>query len=294
MKFSKVKRSPVLLKEENKNYAFDPQKEIRGYVKLEKNEDKGLIVAVMNNVKFFPKGEYVYKLLLAGQKNEKLYYHLLGNMSMTAYGDGEGSFRVNPRDLDGTGMALWNFSTAIIAAMSTKNGREPLHPVLKGDFSLPEENDAQKEASPKDYSPFYNRFVLENCISLAKKQKSFESIVPFAKDPAKAQWKKITDSSLLPIISPGAKAPIEKYRHFLYGWNDTHYFLGVPGRFLQNEQPDKGNSGFVFWLPILGMEKEQQNASIPLDERRKNIYGYWIASINRYNGHIEEFPLIQE
>ncbi|MFR6258823.1 MAG: hypothetical protein ACLULK_08615 [Anaerovoracaceae bacterium] len=294
MKFSKVKKSPILLREENKNYAFDPEKEIRGYVKLEKNDTKGLVVAVMNNVKFFPKGEYVYKLLLVGQKNEKLYYHLMGSMSMTAYGDGEGSFRINPKDLDGCGMPIWKFSAAIIAAMSTQNGREPLHPVLKGEFSLPKEEDTPKDIQPKDYSPFYNKFVLENCINLAKKQQNFESIVPFGKDSTKATWKKITDDSLFPIISPGSKEPVKKYRHFLYGWNNSYYFLGVPGRFFQNEQPDKGNSGFVFWQPILGMEEEQQDPTIPLDERRKNIYGYWIASINRYNGHIEEIPLIQE
>ena len=39
------------------------------------------------------------------------------------------------------------------------------------------------------------------------------------------------------------------------------------------------------------MEKMAEDQSVPVDERRKNTYGYWIAAINRYNGHIEEFPL---
>ena len=57
MDFSNVKKSPVLLKEENKRFAFDQSKEMRGYIKLEKDDDKGLIVAVMDNIKFFPHGE---------------------------------------------------------------------------------------------------------------------------------------------------------------------------------------------------------------------------------------------
>lgn len=294
MDFSKVKKSPILLKEENKQYAFDPGKEMRGYVKLEKSDDKGLIVAAMDNIKFFPNGEYVYKLIFASHKNEKLYYHLMGSLSLSAYGKGEGSFRINPRDLDGCGTAVWDFSTAIIAAMSTINCREPLHPVLKGEISLPRENTVSKSAGPKDYSPFYSNFVLENCIHIAKRQKDFEDIIPFTNNPGKIIWKKISDNILFPIVSPGARQPIEKYEHFLFGWNDTHYFLGVPGRFFSDEQPDKGRSGFVMWLPILGMDAKQQDASVPLDERRKNIYGYWLAAVNRYNGHIEDFPLIDE
>lgn len=294
MEFSKTRKNPILLKEENKDYAYDSGKEMKGYVKLERNQNKGLIVAVMNNIRFFPKGEYVYKLLLAGKKKEKMYYHLVGSMALAANGDGEGSFRINPCDLDGSGMAIWDFSTAIVAAMSTVNGKEPLHPVLKGNFSLPPEKDTEKKPLPKDYSPFYNRFVLDNCISIAKQQENFENIIPFDKDLTHALWKKINDISLLPLISPGSEKPMKQYGHFLFGWNDNHYFTAVPGRFFQKEQPDRGKSGFVFWQPIIGMDAEHQDTSIPLDERRKNIYGYWIATINRYNGHIEEIPLRQE
>lgn len=297
MDFSKVTKSPIVLKEENKHYAFDPAKEMRGFLKVEQDEDKGLIIVIMDNVKFFPKGEYVYKLVLAGTKNERRCYHMVGNISLSAYGKGEASFRVNPADLDGCGTALWDFSMAIIAAMSTVNNREALHPVLKGAFSVPEilqASAAEKVLPPKNYNAFYNRVVLENCISLAKDQVSFADIVPFTDDPMKASWKKITDTKLFPMISPGSREPMKKYGHFLWGYNDSHYFLAVPGRFFPEEQPDGGKSGFVFWQPIIGMEKEASDKTIPIEERRKNIYGYWIASVNRYNGHIEEIPLIAD
>jgi len=296
MDFSKITKSPIVLKEENKLYAFDPAKEMLGYLKVEQDEDKGLIVVIMDNVKFFPKGEYVYKLVLAGTKNEKRCYHMIGNISLSAYGKGEASFRVNPQDMDGSGTALWDFSMAIIAAMSTVNCREALHPVLKGSFTVPETLHAEetvKSQPPKNYNAFYNKILLEKCIALAKMQDSFDDIVPFAEGNINASWKKITDAKTFPMVAPGASGPIEKYGHFLWGYNDDYYFLAVPGRFLSEEKPDDGKSGFVFWLPILGMEKQAEDKSIPVEERRRNVYGYWIASINRYNGHIEEIPLIE-
>lgn len=297
MDFSKITKSPIVLKEENKHYAFDPGKEMQGFMKVEQDEDKGLIIVIIDNVKFFPKGEYVYTLVLAGTKNEKRCYHMVGNISLSAYGKGEASFRVNPQDLDGCGTALKDFSMAIIAAMSTINCREALHPVLKGAFSVPETlpaAEAAKAPLPKNYNAFYNRILLERCIELAKDQDRYADIVPFANDPMKASWKKITDVKSFPMVAPGADGPINKYGHFLWGYSDEYYFLAVPGRFFPEEQPDAGKSGFVFWQPILGMEKEADDKTVPVEERRKNIYGYWIATINRYNGHIEEIPLIAD
>lgn len=292
MDISKTTKKPIVLKEENKKYAMNPDKEMRGYVKLELDEEKSLIIVIMDNIKFFPSGEYVYKLLFAGTKNEKRCYHMVGNISLSAYGKGEASFRVNPADLDGNGIALSDFSVIIVAAMSTVNGREALHPVLKGEFSIPSISHTNAAPMPKDYSPFYNRFVLENCIELAKLQNNFADIVPFQDTLSDVKWKKVTECQRFPMIAPGAGGPMEKYGHFLFGWQETHYFLAIPGRFFPEEQPDSGKSGFVYWQPIIGMEKEPEDKTIPIEERRKNIYGYWIAAINRYNGHIEEFPLI--
>ncbi len=292
MDFSKITKSPIVLKAENKQYAFDPSKEIRGYLKLEKDTDKGLVVIIADNLKFFPKGEYIYTLIFAGTRNEKRCYYMVGNLTTDENGKGEGSFRINPEDIDGNGTSLADFSTAIIAAMSSFNSREALHPVLKGSFPIHNTNSDRTPAAPKDYSPFYNKFILGNCIEIAKQQDKYENILPFKNDLTQAVWNKITDINLFPIIAPGAKPPMQKYGHFLFGWHDSHYFLGIPGRFFPEEQPDGGKSGFVFWQPIVGMEDECQDSSVPIEERRKNIYGYWIASINRYNGHIEEIPLI--
>ncbi len=292
MDFTRITKEPIMLTQENKRFAMDNTKEMRGYIKLKTDDDKGLVVVTVDNVRFFPKGEYVYKLIFTGIRKEKRHYHMVGDISLSAYGTGEGSFRINLNDLNGRGMALWDFSTVIIAAMSTINCREALHPVLKGDLSKIRERPETKAVTPRDYSPFYNSFILENCSRINKTLDKFADIIPFDQDLTDAKWKKITDGSLFPIIAPGALPYIKKYGHFLYGGSMSHFYLGIPGRFFPEEQPDGGKSGFVFWQPIMGMEKEAQDKTLPIEERRKNIYGYWIAAINRYNGHIEEIPLI--
>lgn len=293
MDFSKVKKSPVLLKEENRKFALDKNREIRGYLKIEADDSRGLVVVMADNVKFFPKGEYVYKLIFSGIKKEKRRYHMVGNVSLSAYGECEGSFRVNPLDLDGRGMGIWDFSSAIIAAMSTVNLHEALHPVLKGSFSVSRDNFTLRKPAPADYSPFYNRVVLENCETIVSSLKTFPFTAPFERDLTGASWKRISDISLFPVISPGSRALLEKYSHFIFGEREDCFLLGVPGRFLTEEHPDGGRSGFLLWQPILKSEKEPRKEELSTEERRRVTYGYWVAAINRYNGHIEEIPLIE-
>ena len=81
---------------------------------------------------------------------------------------------------------------------------------------------------------------------------------------------------------------ISRYRHFIFGIDNRHYFIGVPGRFLEKEQPDGGKSGFVLWQPIIGAEgyrADEEGASL---KNRQVAYGYWIAAINRQTGIIED------
>lgn len=335
MDFSKTRKSPILLQEVNRRYALDPLRPMRGFVRLEYNGDKGLLTVIAENIRAFPDGNYVYKLLLAGVRKERPRYHLVGSMSgpaagssgaaagseapagagdrgaraaggrtagnerlpaaggknpPTAKGRMEGSFSLDPGNLDGRGSCLWDFDTVIVAAASTVNQQEPLHPVLQGKFQIARPAGPHRTAAPKDYSPFYNDFVLERCIAIAGKQRQLADIRPFARDATSAHWKKVLEWADFPILSPGAEAPVKAYGHFLWGWNETHYFVAVPGRFLPAEQPDGGKSGFAFWQPILGMEQIQQDTSMPLQQRREQTYGYWIASISRRNGKVEEYP----
>ena len=58
----------------------------------------------------------------------------------------------------------------IVAAASVTNPRESLHPVLQGKFRIACPADPLPTAAPKDYSPFYQDFVLDRCIAIARMQ----------------------------------------------------------------------------------------------------------------------------
>lgn len=362
MNNSAMSKQSIKLKEDNSSYALDKTKEVLGYFKIDMMEgassnteyespplfnESCFMSLVLDNIKFFPNGEYIYTLVLAGTKDEKRCYYLVGTITTSPHGHGEASFCVNSSNLDGRGSRLTDFSTVIIAAMSTLNNRESLHPVLKG--SLPPYEKSASAASHKEtassaashketatsaashkepeisaahekhrtthtaphpdphpdngkkdtrsiriFNSFYNRILIENCIELAKRQDEFADIVPFAENLLEIVWKRIPDYCQLPMISPGAKTTIVKYGHFLWGYNDNHYFIAVPGRNLSDEQPDLGRSGFIYWQPILGMEDVAKDTSLTSEERQQKVYGYWLLAINRYNGYIEEFPLIEE
>lgn len=205
MDFSKTRKSPILLQEISRKYALDPLRPIRGFVKLENNADKGLVTVIVENVKIFPAGEYCYKLLLAGIKKEQQVYHLLGSIVLSSGGRGEGTFRIRPADLNGHGSCLWEFDTMIVAAASVTNPRESLHPVLQGKFRIACPADPLPTAAPKDYSPFYQDFVLDRCIAIARMQEQLTDIRPFYHDSTSAHWKKVLDWSDFPILSPGSE-----------------------------------------------------------------------------------------
>ena len=290
MDFSKTRKSPILLQEISRKYALDPLRPIRGFVKLENNADKGLVTVIVENVKIFPAGEYCYQA--ASGRDQK---RAAGLPSAWKY---RPVFRRARRgDLSHqAGGSEWSRQLSLGVRHHDRRGslcHEPQgipSPGTAGKFRIACPADPLPTAAPKDYSPFYQDFVLDRCIAIARMQEQLTDIRPFYHDSTSAHWKKVLDWSDFPILSPGSETPVKVYGHFLWGWNDTHYFVAVPGRFLPAEQPDSGRSGFTFWQPILGMEKIQQDTSLPLQQRRDQTYGYWIASISRRTGKIEEYP----
>jgi hypothetical protein len=118
-------------------------------------------------------------------------------------------------------------------------------------------------------------------------------VTPFERDRTGARWKKIVNITNLPLVSPGAHYFATQYRHYIFGAKPdekgyaTKFFFGIPGRFLDEEQPDGGRSGFTYWQPIRGAD--------PVFERyrkgelgNRNAYGYWIIAVDGKTGSIEE------
>lgn len=405
MNYVKYNRSFVMMEEQSNQFAAKESALIKGYLKVETGNNKGALRCAVQNLRYFEKGDYIYKLIFFGKKGERTIHTVVGNLTVNRQGNGETYFRFQPLDMDGRGNSYHNFSTAIVAAASTTNEKEPLHPVLKGvtvseaepfqselvpvdeeleredrelddilgkidkiveeveeslkkdaspeeitrveeklervlrdkleeneppdtademdrmenvdhEFQrserlraarngkeLPAEEPEQKEAvakapkestvSKKSYNDFYNDYILNACAHTCRVAEFYEDVTPFDKDKTVARWKKIVNITSLPLVSPGAHYFATQYHHFIFGAKAdekgmaTKFYFGIPGRFLDEEQPDGGKSGFTYWQPIRGADpvfegyRKGERAS-------KSVYGYWIVAIDAKTGNIEE------
>lgn len=367
MNYVKYNRSFVMMEEQGSQFAAKESAPIKGYLKVETGNNKGALRCVVQNLRYFDKGDYIYKLILFGKKGERTIHTIIGNLVINKQGNGESYFRFLPLDMDGKGNSYHNYTTAIIAAASTKDDREPLHPVLKGvtfsevepfqselfqideeiesgqsseideiiskidkivgeveqtlqEETIPEEltnvddlfrsqteeisfreeaaaanlkEEKEKIITKKTYNSFYNEYVLNACAHTCRIAEFYEDITPFDKDRTGARWKKIVNITNLPLVSPGAHYFATQYRHYLFGAKPdekgmaTKFFFGIPGRFLDEEQPDGGRSGFTYWQPIRGaapvFESHRKGESA-----NRNAYGYWIVAVDGKTGNIEE------
>ena len=287
MKDMQHKKSFVMLEEQNHNFAQDKKKPIKGYLKIEVGSGRGAVRVGADNLRYFERGGYVYKLILFGKKNEKTIYKVAGSLLLSSRGRGETYLRLNPEDVDGNGNSLERFTIAIVAAVSTTDSREPLHPILRGDLER-KETAVCRKASTVTYNRYYNQYILECCGGIENKKELYSRTIPFKEDRTGANWIRVVNLGRFPMVSPGSRMLISRYRHFIFGSDTGYYYIGVPGRFLEEEQPDEGRSGFVLWQPILGAERyraDEKGASL---KNRQVAYGYWIAAINRTTGEIEE------
>lgn len=363
MNYVKYNRSFVMMEEQSSRFAAKESAPIKGYLKVETGNNKGALRCVVQNLRYFEKGDYIYKLILFGKKGERTIHSIVGNLTVNRQGNGETYFRFLPLDVDGKGNSYHNFTTAIIAAASTKDDREPLHPVLKGvtisevepfqselfqaDEEVESEQDSDideiisridkiteeleeviqdeeeepfreapaaagdtkagagtnagtpKEETPervvkkRTYNNFYNEYILNVCAHTCRVAEFYEDVAPFERDKTGAKWKKIVNIANLPLVSPGAHYFATQYRHYLFGAKPdekgyaTKFYFGIPGRFLDEEQPDGGRSGFTYWQPIRGADPVFENYRKG-EHNNRNAYGYWIVAVDGKTGSVEE------
>jgi hypothetical protein len=369
MNYVKYNRAFVMMEEQGGQFAARESAPIKGYLKVETGNNKGALRCVVQNLRYFEKGDYIYKLILFGKRGERTIHTTVGNLTVNRQGNGETYFRFLPLDMDGKGNAYHSFTTAIIAAASTMDDKEPLHPVLKGAtiseeepfqselFQVEEEiedgqssdideiineidkiteeleetlldepfreapaaaagpkapavppqadnaaevpstpqaeNAEERIVSKRTYNNFYNEYILSACAHTCRVAEFYEDAAPFERDRTGARWKKIVNIANLPLVSPGAHYFATQYRHYIFGAKPdekgyaTKFFFGIPGRFLDEEQPDGGRSGFTYWQPIRGADPVFE--SYRKGERsNRNAYGYWIVAVDGKTGNIEE------
>jgi hypothetical protein len=355
MNYVKYNRSFVMMEEQGNQFAAKESVPIKGYLKVETGNNKGALRCAVQNLRYYEKGDYIYKLILFGKKGEKTIHTIVGSLLVNRQGNGETYFRFQPLDMDGKGNCFHHFSTAIIAAASTKDEKESLHPVLKGitfseeepfqaelfqvderkerieemeevqeqineqererDDEMELEQEQAAEADPradtdtldnavaadedaaavrKNYNSFYNEFILNACAHTCRVAEFYENVNPFEKDKTGAKWKKIINITNLPLVSPGAHYFATQYHHYLFGakadekGTASRFYFGIPGRFLDEEQPDGGRSGFTYWQPIRGANILDTENGRTDYQSRKISYGYWILAVDGKTGNIEE------
>ena len=314
MNFIKYNRTFVMMEQQSDTFALK-EGPVKGYLKVETGNNKGALRCAVQNLKVYDQEEYVYKLMFFGKKGGRTIHAVIGDLIVNRQGNGETYFRFHPLDMDGRGTRYDEYQVAIIAAMSSQNTEESLHPVLKGNMNgennqpveqpkAASRNGRERPVAPaptpeagtgkpksKNFNHFYNLYLLLNCAQTGRNGEFFGEVSPFDErfDKTRARWKKIINVSGLPLVSPGAHYFATRYHHFLYGirsddhGNPLKYYFGIPGRFLEEEQPDGGQSGFTCWQAIRKLESQEDGGV----QAKNSAYGYWIVAVDAYTGDIE-------
>ncbi|MBR6501648.1 MAG: hypothetical protein IKT25_09095 [Firmicutes bacterium] len=283
MDYVKYSRAVIVLEEKDREFADKPGTEMKGYLRVETGNNRGAIRCVIQNIKYYPRSEYTYQLILFGKRKEKTIHRILGTIPVSRYGAGEVYLRFHPQDVDGEGNDYGCYTTAIVAAVSAKNRREPLHPVLVGQtgheaagaaaLSLESERGLPQEVGRKirrTYNQYYADHIKHVCEYFWGMRRDDLHADPFDRDDddaaeelTEAKWIRIDDPTAMFLVSPGGRYFAERCGYFLLGKREEIYYVAVPGRNCSEDQPDGGESGFQRWKA-----------------------GYWIAAIDGANGEI--------
>ena len=244
MDYMRYSRAVIVLEEKDREFADKSGVEIKGYLRVETGNNRGAIRCVMQNVKYYPRSEYTYQLILFGKRNERTIHTVVGTIPVSRYGAGEVYLRFHPHDVDGQGNDYGRYTTAIVAAVSSKNRSEPLHPVLIGRTgheresavtasSLREETEAPEESEElpvttrKTYNHYYADYLKHVCAYFWEISSQRNQVAPFdrqgeqgcEKEIREACWVKIEDPTAMFLVSPGARYFTEQYGYFLLGKN---------------------------------------------------------------------------
>ncbi len=159
---------------------------------------------------------------------------------------------------------------------------------------------------PYDVHNYFTNYVRAVSTNLENVLPFYNQSEPFDVDKIGCQWWKIMNLMSIPFVntsylqsypeyirpysmynqnlkeaSSSCHDLIYKYQHYIFGIekdennNTLYYYYGIPGRYMKDEQPDSGKSGFEYWQPLQGTKK------------RKGDYGYWIIAVNAKTGQLE-------
>ena len=104
--------------------------------------------------------------------------------------------------------------------------------------------------------------------------------VYFAQDETGCTWRRQENLQLLSQFCREGYAMARRHGHYLVGTGEKGAFLAIPGRFLLEEQPAGGVTGFTLWQPLNGGESHYDTLETMSENAAETVYGYWIARLN--------------
>ena len=102
----------------------------------------------------------------------------------------------------------------------------------------------------------------------------------FAEDETESVWRRQERVELLAEFCREGYAMARRHGHFLVGTSGQGTFLAVPGRFLLEEQPAGGVTGFTLWQPLAGGEELYDSLENLSEDLAREVFGYWIARLD--------------
>lgn len=291
------KFADFIMTEENPEFRNDKKQRASGRITVQEDGGQIMFTAVFNNLLPLDSRRYRYCVMLLGLNHGHSIHKTLGEIRPDVSGDASEIFGLNKADVDGNGNGVDNFSICMLVVVPVMNRREPYRPVLKADNynrldelrtehtdssakrtdSSVQHTDlsAQRTDSPvrkSRYTDFYEEYLKEMSRRLIGIKDRCRRLDLFEEKWIAEQWYITEDSKMFPVASAEAYDLVERYKNFLFAFNDEYLLLGVPGR-KDEPQPDKGASGFTLWHEIKGSA----------------IYGYWLLAIHRKTGKIVDF-----
>ena len=102
----------------------------------------------------------------------------------------------------------------------------------------------------------------------------------FAQDETECTWRREERVEMLAEFCREGYAMARRHGHFLVGTGNRGSFLAIPGRFLLEEQPAGGVTGFTLWQPLAGGEELFDSLETLSENQAREVYGYWIAALD--------------
>ena len=120
------------------------------------------------------------------------------------------------------------------------------------------------------------------------KDENMQNSEIFSSDETGAAWHREENTEILKQFCREGYAQAKKHGHLIVGSGPNGNYIGIPGRFLIEEQPAGGATGFTLWQPLAGGEELYNNLEDMDEETLQRVFGYWIAAIDSVTLRISE------